>query len=226
MSRLIAIVPAAGSGSRMARAEPKQYLRLGSRTMLELTAEALAAEPRIERIVIVVAPDDDRWRQLDFPARTKVLTVGGASRAETVRNALVALAPAPEDWVLVHDAARPCLTPEELGCLIDTLADDPVGGLLAVPLADTLKRAEGGRVAATVDRSGLWRAATPQMFRSGVLARALQGDVGSITDEAAAIERAGHAPRLVEGAASNLKLTVPADEWLARAILQAQGRLR
>lgn len=209
----------------MALAAPKQYLKLGRLSVLELTAQALAAEPRIEQIMIVVAPGDERWRELDLPARVQVLALGGASRAETVRNAIAALAPAADDWLLVHDAARPCLGREELARLIDTLADDPVGGLLAVPLADTLKRAEAGRVAATLDRSGLWRAATPQMFRAGLLGAALAGDLEGVTDEAAAIERAGHAPRLVEGAASNLKLTVPADEWLARAILQAQGRL-
>ncbi|MEG1969985.1 MAG: 2-C-methyl-D-erythritol 4-phosphate cytidylyltransferase [Burkholderiaceae bacterium] len=204
---------------------PKQYLRLGAATMLELTAQALAQDPRIGRIAIVVAADDDRWRELSFPPQVEVLAVGGATRAETVRNGLAALGAQDHDWVLVHDAARPCLSRAELARLIDELVDDAVGGLLAVPLADTLKRGEGRRVAATIDRQGLWRAATPQMFRAGVLAQALAGDVAAITDEASAIERAGLAPRLVEGEATNLKVTLPADEALARAILQLQGRL-
>lgn len=209
----------------MGLATPKQYLRFGQLTMLEHTARALAAEPRIARIGVVVAPDDQAWRELRLPPQVSVLPVGGASRAESVRCGLATLAPAPDDWVLVHDAARPCLSPAELARLIDTLADDPVGGLLAVPLADTLKRGHDGRVAATLERSGLWRAATPQMFRAGLLAAALAGELAGLTDEAAAMERAGHAPRLVEGDASNLKVTLPADEWLARAILNAQGRL-
>lgn len=222
----LALIPAAGIGARMGLAQPKQYLKLGDFTMLELSAAALAADPRIEEILIVVAPGDEAWRDLDFPARARVLAVGGATRAESVRNGLAALQPADRDWVLVHDAARPCLSPAELARLIDELAEDETGGLLAVPLADTLKRAQAGRVDATIDRSGLWRAATPQMFRAGLLARALAGDLEGVTDEAAAIEALGLSPRLVEGEASNLKVTLPADEVLARAILQHQGRLK
>ncbi len=142
-----------------------------------------------------------------------------------MRNGLARLHASAEDWVLVHDAARPCLSAEDLAALIDTLWLDPVGGLLAVPLADTLKRAAGDRVGGTLPRESLWRAVTPQMFRAGLLARALEGDLGAITDEAAALERLGAAPRLVQGAASNIKLTQPGDELLARAVLQAQGRL-
>ncbi len=209
----------------MGLASPKQYLRLGGLTMLELTAQALAQDPRIEQIALVVAPDDERWRGLAFPPQVEVLPVGGASRAESVRNGLACLGLAASDWVLVHDAARPCLGRDELARLIDTLIDDAVGGLLAVRLADTLKRGEAGQVVATLDRSGLWRAATPQMFRAGLLADALAGEIAAITDEASAIEAAGLRPRLVEGEATNIKLTVPADEALARAILHLQGRL-
>lgn len=224
--RHLALIPAAGIGARMGLAQPKQYLKLGDFTMLELAAAALAADPRVEQILIVVARGDEAWRDLDFPARARVLAVGGATRAESVRNGLAALQPADRDWVLVHDAARPCLSPAELARLIDELAEDETGGLLAVPLADTLKRAQAGRVDATIDRSGLWRAATPQMFRAGLLARALAGELEGVTDEAAAIEALGLSPRLVEGEASNLKVTLPADEVLARAILQHQGRLK
>jgi 2-C-methyl-D-erythritol 4-phosphate cytidylyltransferase len=209
----------------MGLAVPKQYLRLGDRTLLELAAEALALDERVERVLVVVAPGDEAWRALHFGPRVQVVAAGGATRAETVRNGLARLHASAEDWVLVHDAARPCLSAEDLAALIDTLWLDPVGGLLAVPLADTLKRAAGDRVSGTLPRESLWRAVTPQMFRSGLLARALEGDLGAITDEAAALERLGAAPRLVQGAASNIKLTQPGDELLARAVLQAQGRL-
>ncbi|MGE5665130.1 MAG: 2-C-methyl-D-erythritol 4-phosphate cytidylyltransferase [Betaproteobacteria bacterium] len=212
-------------GARMGLAVPKQYLRLGGRTLLELAAEALTQDQRVERVLVVVAAADEAWRALRCAPGVQVVADGGATRAETVRNGLARLHAAPDDWVLVHDAARPCLSAEDLAALIDTLWLDPVGGLLAVPLADTLKRAAGERVAATLPRESLWRAATPQMFRAGLLARALSGDLEAITDEAAAVERLGEAPRLVEGASSNIKLTQPGDEILARAVLQAQGRL-
>jgi 2-C-methyl-D-erythritol 4-phosphate cytidylyltransferase len=209
----------------MGLATPKQYLRLGGRTLLELAAEALVLDARLERVLVVVAPGDEAWRGLAFAPRVQVVTAGGATRAETVRNGLARLHAAADDWVLVHDAARPCLSAEDLAALIDSLWLDPVGGLLAVPLADTLKRAAGERVAATLPREGLWRAATPQMFRAGLLTRALAGELAAITDEAAAVERLGESPRLVEGSATNLKLTQPGDEVLARAVLQSQGRL-
>lgn len=208
----------------MGLAVPKQYLRLGERTLLELAAEALTLDPRVERVLVVVAPGDEAWRALRFGPRVHVVAVGGATRAESVRNGLARLHAAPDDWVLVHDAARPCLSAGDLATLIDTLWLDPVGGLLGVPLADTLKRVAGQRVVATLPRESLWRAVTPQMFRAGLLAHALEGELAAITDEAAAVERLGEAPRLVEGAATNIKLTRPGDEVLARAVLQAQGR--
>lgn len=233
-ARLHALIPAAGSGRRLGGALPKQHQRLGTRTLLEHTIEALLAEPRLAQLLVVVAADDAQVAAFDFGPRLRVARVGGPTRAASVRAGLEALAAQPDvaadDWVLVHDAARPCLAAEELAQLIDTLQDDPVGGLLALPLADTLKRDDGRpapRVAATVDRGGLWRAATPQMFRCGLLRAALAAPgADQVTDEAAAVERLGHAPRLVAGRATNLKITTAGDLPLAGAILQLQGRLR
>jgi 2-C-methyl-D-erythritol 4-phosphate cytidylyltransferase len=229
-SHVFALVPAAGSGSRMGGEVPKQYAPLAGRTMLEHAIDALLADARIERVLVVVAPDDIRHRGLACEARVEFVAAGGASRAESVRNGLARLAmnASAEDWVLVHDAARPCLAREELTALIDALIDDPVGGLLAVPIADTIKREDQGRVAQTVERACLWRALTPQMFRLGVLDDAFERvrDPAAITDESSAVERIGHAPRLVPGRASNIKVTRPDDLPLAEAILRLQGRCR
>jgi len=210
---------------------PKQYQRLCGQTMLEHAVDALLAAPDVERVLVVVAPDDVAHRQLPGHARVEFAPVGGATRAASVRNGLrllrATLGVDDDDWVLVHDAARPCVAREELAHLIDSLADDPVGGLLALPVADTLKRASDGRVAETVDRGGLWRAVTPQMFRIGLLARALDeaGATGEqVTDESLAIEALRMRPRLVEGLATNIKVTVPSDWPLAEAILRGQGR--
>jgi len=227
--RLYALVPAAGSGSRFGANSPKQYTRLGRATMLEHALVALLAEPRIERALVVVAPDDRRIDAIVLDARVQVARVGGASRAASVRAGLQVLAAeaGDDDWVLVHDAARPCLSAADLAALIDALRDDPVGGLLAMPLSDTVKRGAGGRVAVTLERADLWRAATPQMFRIGLLRAALDapGALDAATDEASAAERAGHAPRLVACDCANLKVTRASDLPLARAILAAQGRL-
>src|SRR5262249_19570446 len=149
------------------------YFRLGGQTMLEHAVDALLAAPDLEQVLVVVAPDDVAHQQLPRRARLDFALVGGATRAASVRNGLRVLRTTrhiqDDDWVLVHDAARPCLARDELIHLIDTLLTDAVGGLLALPLADTLKRTQDGRVAQTVDRDGLWRAATPQMFRAGLL---------------------------------------------------------
>lgn len=229
-SHVFALVPAAGSGSRMGGEVPKQYAPLAGRTMLEHAIDALLADARIERVLVVVAPNDIRYRGLACEARVEFVAAGGANRAESVRNGLARLAmnASAEDWVLVHDAARPCLAREELTALIDALIDDPVGGLLAVPIADTIKREDQGRVAQTVERTCLWRALTPQMFRLGVLDDAFERvrDPAAITDESSAVERIGHAPRLVPGRASNIKVTRPDDLPLAEAILRLQGRCR
>jgi len=216
----------------MAGAEhPKQYLAIGARTMLEHSIDALRSDARVDRIYVVVAPTDIRWRELTVDnERVEFLPVGGGSRAESVRNGLVAIAArtADDDRILVHDAARPCLTEQQLARLIDEVGDDDSGGLLAIPLADTLKRGEEGRVGITLDRANLWCAQTPQLFRVGSLRAALldEADLAQITDEASALERTGHSPRLVTGAASNLKVTTTDDLVLAQAILAEQGRLQ
>jgi len=224
----VAVIPAAGSGSRFGGSTPKQYLDLRGRPLIAHSIDALAAEPRIERIVVVTSPDDDYWQRYDWThhgTRLRRLRCGGATRAESVRNGLAALAGeiAPQMLVLVHDAARPCLAPASVASLIDELVDDPVGGLLAIPVVDTLKRADDRqRVTATESRDGLWQAQTPQAFRFSLLCRALDEAGEAVTDEAGAVERLGLSPRLVRGDASNLKVTLPADIALARAILAAR----
>jgi 2-C-methyl-D-erythritol 4-phosphate cytidylyltransferase len=228
--RYIALIPAAGTGTRMGGSEiPKQYLKLGDRTMLEHSIDALLVDGRVDRVFVVVAPTDARWQELAVDEeRVEFLPVGGRSRAESVRNGLIAIAARTDDddRVLVHDAARPCLTEEQLARLIDEVNTDDSGGLLAIPLSDTLKRGEDGRVGITLERSGLWCAQTPQLFRVASLRAALsQGPLEDVTDEASAMERTGHAPRLVLGGAGNLKVTTHEDLLLARAILAEQGRL-
>ena len=222
-----AIVPAAGSGSRFGAEMPKQYLPLAGKPLLYHTLIALCRCEFIDRVWVVLSPDDEWWGRHDWTSLgSKLETVfcGGATRAQSVANGLAAAetAAADDDWVLVHDAARPCLSQAMLAALCDELADDPVGGLLAVPVADTLKRADAAqRVAATEPRDDLWQAQTPQMFRYGVLLRALAEHPG-VTDEAGAIEAAGLKPKLVRADASNLKVTYPADLRLAALILQEQ----
>ena len=226
MARAWAIVPAAGSGRRMGAGVAKQYLLLRGRPLLSFALEPLLRCRRIEAVVLVVAAGDEDWRG-SVPEGERVLAVtGGAERCHSVLNGLAQLADlaAPEDWVLVHDAARPCLSGAELDALFEELAGNPVGGLLAVALADTLKAAdENRRVMATLPREGLWRALTPQMFRYGLLHAALADAVAAgvlVTDEATAMERAGHRPALVAGRAANLKVTGPEDLLLAEAVLR------
>lgn len=207
---------------------PKQYLQLGARTLLEHSVRALMSDARVERVVVVVSPADQWAARLPLPAAVALVPKGGSSRAETVRNGLrwLTTSLAAEDRVLVHDAARPCLAACDLSALIDAAGAHEAGGLLAAPVADTLKRAEGGAVAGTVDRRGLWGAQTPQLFAFGILLRALDGEaeLDSITDECSAVERLGLRPRLVAAAAPNPKVTTPADLPLAEAVLKAQGR--
>ncbi len=225
-----ALIPAAGSGSRMGGTIEKQYLDLNAVPMIAHAMMVLARAPRITRIFVVLSPTDRRWNNYAWQGwedRIEVLRCGGETRAETVLNSLDAIAKicTPDDWVLVHDAARPCLPDEMLAKLLDEVADDPVGGLLAVPEADTLKRAaadpaSGARVEATVPRAGLWQAQTPQMFRHGILIRALRAAGSDTTDEASAIEQLGLQPRLVESDSRNLKVTYPQDLELAGLILR------
>jgi len=224
-----ALIPAAGSGSRMGGAIEKQYMDLNSVPMIAYAMMVLAREPRIEKLFVVLSPTDKRWNNYEWQGweeRIEVLRCGGATRAETVLNGLDAIAKVcdADDWVLVHDAARPCLPDELLGKLLDEVAEDPVGGLLAVPVADTLKRAaadtqSGPRAEATVPRAGLWQAQTPQMFRHATLTEALRAAGSDMTDEASAIERLGLQPRLIESDSRNLKVTYPQDLELAGLIL-------
>lgn len=226
--RYLALIPAAGVGARLGGDVPKQYAMLGTCTMLEHSIRAVLADARVDAVFVVVAPTDSRWQQLALnDDRVEFLPVGGASRAQSVLNGLIAIAArcADDDRVLVHDAARPCLTEAQLARLIDEVGDDDAGGLLAIPLNDTLKRGEDGRVGLTLDRASLWCAQTPQMFRAASLRAALSVDaLDGITDEASAMERQGHAPKLVTGGAGNLKITTAEDLVLARAILAEQGR--
>ena len=224
--RCHALVPCAGSGSRAGTAQPKQYQPLAGRPLVQHTLAALGAVARIDRLLVVVAPGDDTLRQPG--ARWQLADCGGATRAESVCNGLdhlLASGAAPQDWVLVHDAARCLLTPALVDALIDACLPDAVGGLLALPLPDTLKMEDAqGRSAATVERAGKWLAQTPQMFRLGALhdalaAHAARGFAG-ITDEASAIEAAGLRPLLVCGSAHNVKVTYPEDFALAEAVLR------
>jgi 2-C-methyl-D-erythritol 4-phosphate cytidylyltransferase len=227
VSRYFALVPAAGSGSRFGSSIPKQYLPLAGRPLLHHTLRRLAAEPRIEQVFVVLAPSDADFRTIDWSglaARIQPLYCGGDTRAASVYNGLVAARDAigGDDWVLVHDAARPCLSAEALGRLIGEVGDDAAGGLLAVPVADTLKRADGDtRVETTERREGLWQAQTPQMFRYGALVEALgRSGAATVTDEASAVERLGLKPRLVLGDVRNFKITYAQDLELAEVILR------
>ena len=227
MPNFFAIVPAAGSGARFGAPSPKQYLPLLGKPLLYHTLHALCCAPSLVRVTVVLSPDDDYWPQYDWSVlggKLDTVFSGGATRALSVRAGLAALATAAadDDWVLVHDAARPCLTEQQIETMIHELADDPVGGLLAVPVADTLKRADAAqRVAVTVARDGLWQAQTPQMFRYGLLTQAL-AQFPEVTDEAGAVEALGKQAKLVRGSAANLKVTFPADLALAEIILRGR----
>jgi len=223
-ARFFGLVPAAGSGSRFGIAGPKQYSRLAGKSMLRHSVESLLAAPEVQTVFVVLAPGDEEFRKIDWKgidARVAPLYCGGASRRDSVLNGLVAAASAvdPDDWMLVHDAARPCLGPAELRRLIDAVGGDEVGGILAIPVADTLKRGdEDGRIVETEPRDHLWQAQTPQMFRHGTLLHALRG-TGPVTDEASAVEALGYKPRLVEGSTTNLKVTFASDLQIAEGLL-------
>ena len=232
-----AVIPAAGTGSRFGAGMPKQYLPLNGAPLIQHTLQALLSDARIAQVVVVLSPDDTHWHEACLPTgaagRVRVVHTGGATRADSVVNGIKWLQSNldvnQEDWVLVHDAARPCLMTTQLADLIDALADDPVGGLLAIPVADTLKRGDtAARVMATVDRQQLWQAQTPQMFRLGLLQLALTAALAdpetaaAVTDEASAIEMLGHQPRLVPGAYDNFKVTWPGDFALAERLLSTR----
>jgi len=230
-ARRWAVVPAAGRGERFGGSSPKQYVTLDGRPMLSWTLSALLAEPSIAGVMVAIAQSDRRWYRLAESKDPRVgCCLGGASRAESVALALQALGPlaSGEDWVLVHDAARPCLAREDLRALLRAIERDPVGGLLAHPASDTLKRAdEEGRAEETLPREGIWRAQTPQAFRYGLLCRSLalcreRGRM--VTDEASAVEAMGLRPRLVRGRGDNLKVTSREDLSMAEAVLRARSR--
>jgi len=222
------VVPAAGTGSRMAAGLPKQYLRVAGKTLLEHSLDALLASGRIAGVVVALHPADERAARLPVFAHPRVRrVVGGEQRSDSVQAALAALLAqgGPRDWVLVHDAARPCLQQGDLALLIERVLDSGTGGILAEAIVDTVKEAtSGGLVLRTVDRSRLWRAQTPQMFRLGELHAALadaRAQGRSITDEASAMELAGHPVQLVQGSPRNIKVTLPGDLQLAAWYLGA-----
>jgi 2-C-methyl-D-erythritol 4-phosphate cytidylyltransferase len=225
MPKVFALVLAAGQGTRIGDAVPKQYLPLAGKPMMFHSIEAIAAVSRVDRVFVVLSPLDRHWGEHDWsalPDKVEAAFCGGAHRAESVMNALkhIAERAARDDWVLVHDAARPCIGTELVEQFLDEIGDDPVGGLLAMPLADTLKRAEEGqRVAETIPREGLWRAQTPQLFRYALLFRGLERKPAA-TDEAEAVETLGQAPRLAQGDSTNIKVTFADDLALAEMILR------
>lgn len=226
-----AVIPAAGRGSRMGGERPKQYLTLAGKTVIEHVLDRFRAHPAIRGIVVALAAGDPWRERLAGDGDRPVFTVtGGAERHHSVLNALHhlhAFAHA-DDWVLVHDAARPCLRASDIDRLIDELRDHPVGGLLGVPVADTLKRVDHNRdVIATLSRDNIWCASTPQMFRLGELTAAIERAIRenvAITDEAGAIERTARMPRMIPGSADNIKITRPADLALAEQFLRHQAR--
>ena len=222
-----ALIPAAGSGTRLAAELPKQYVALAGHPMLWHAVRAVCVPP-VEKVFLVLAPHDTHFSSQDWTAfggRLVPLYCGGPSRHESVYNGLVATRGAWEadDWILVHDAARPCLPAQCLERLLAEGAADEVGAILAVPVPDTVKRAAHNRIVSTEDRSQLWLAQTPQMFRAGLLLRALAGARGGVTDEASAVERMGLKPKVVAGSRENMKVTWPEDLAMAEALLRQRA---
>ena len=223
----IALIPAAGIGARFGADKPKQYVEIGGKTVLEYTVCIFQNHPSIDMTVVVVSPEDvlaDGF-QTAF-AGVEVWKIGGRTRAETVRNGVAKLLEtglaAETDNILVHDAARCCLPSEALTRLIEQAGNVEQGGILAIPVADTIKRAEGGQISATVERTSLWQAQTPQLFQAGLLHRALAAENSDgVTDEASAVEKLGIRPLLVQGDVRNLKLTQPQDAYIVRLLLDA-----
>lgn len=224
--RNIALIPAAGVGARFGAGKPKQYVEINGKTVLQHTIEIFEQHSRIDLIAVILSLEDSVF-QTALSEKVRVFRVGGASRAETVRNGVSvlleqSLAEA-QDNILVHDAARCCLPAEALTRLLDEAGENDEGGILAVPVADTLKRSDGSHhIDETVARAGLWQAQTPQLFQTALLHRALSvDDLSEITDEASAVEKLGIRPRLVPGDTRNLKLTLPQDEYIVRLLLKA-----
>lgn len=231
--RYWAVVPAAGVGARMGANKPKQYLSLAGRTVLEWTLEKLAAQRQLSGLVVALAPEDREWDALHFDCALPLWRAdGGPERSHSVLNALNLLAGLADsdDWVLVHDAARPCVRNSDIDRLMESAVRHGVGGLLATPVRDTMKRCDSsGAVIATVSREQLWHALTPQMFRLGTLRKSLADAIAdgvAVTDEASAMEHARLMPRVVPGHSDNIKITRPEDLILAQFYLQQQGALQ
>ena len=227
-ARIWALIPCAGNGTRAGTMLPKQYQHVAGRAMVLHTLAAFEAVPRIASTLVVVAQGEEFFTGLDAPPSDKWSHVacGGSTRALSVANGLLALqqnGANAEDWVLVHDAARCLVTAELINRLIDACLDDAVGGLLAHPVSDTLKLGVGDRVSATQDRARHWLAQTPQMFRIGILQRALHVADERVTDESSAVEALGLSPKLVNGSTANFKVTYPEDFALAQAILAGRA---
>ena len=226
-SNIWAVVPAAGVGKRMQADKPKQYLPLAGRTVLEQTLLRLIEADVFSAVAVSISVEDPFWPKLDISSHKKIITAaGGKERADSVLSALKALRQraSDSDWVLVHDAARPCLTCADIHLLIDELKEDEVGGILALSSHDTLKNIDGDKITKTIDRSLIWRALTPQMFRYGMLKQALEEAEGNpvITDEASALEIQGLQPKIVEGRPDNIKITRPEDLALAQFYMEQQ----
>ena len=228
-----AVIPAAGVGKRMGAGIPKQYLPLAGKTVLERTLDVFVTHPDISGIIVAVTDGDPYWQDIagHYQAINKPLLVasGGEERCHSVLNALTELSAQIEEhhWVLVHDAARPCLPASDIDRLINELVDSDCGGLLGLPMADTVKRCNSDReVLETVDRSELWRALTPQMFPLGLLKKALEDAINNkalVTDEASAVEQQGLKPKMVEGQPGNIKITHPGDLHLAEQFFHASS---
>ncbi|MCX7068625.1 MAG: 2-C-methyl-D-erythritol 4-phosphate cytidylyltransferase [Methylococcales bacterium] len=225
--KIWAVVPAAGVGKRMNADRPKQYLHLAGKTVIEHTLSRLLQAEVFAAVAVAISEEDPYWSELSIANHEKIITAaGGKERADSVLSGLHAIRTqaTDDDWVLVHDAARPCITRADIHHLIDSLINDEVGGILALPCADTLKNVQGKNILGTVDRSVIWRALTPQMFRYGTLKTALEHAVGNpvITDEASALELQGLQPKIVEGRPDNIKITRPEDLALAQFFMAQQ----
>lgn len=232
-SRFWSVVPAAGVGSRMGAAVPKQYLSLHGKTVIEHTLSRLSTHPQMSGVVVAISAGDEHWQDLDLSMYNNIhVANGGAERCHSVLNGLQLLSGIADadDWVLVHDAARPCIHHDDISKMIDALKDHLVGGLLGLPVADTMKRTScEDDVLETVSRENLWRALTPQMFRLGQLKQALQtalDDDFLVTDDASAIEHIGLKPRMIAGRGDNIKITRPEDLSLVEMFLAQQEKVQ
>jgi 2-C-methyl-D-erythritol 4-phosphate cytidylyltransferase len=223
-----AVVPAAGVGKRMNADRPKQYLELAGKSVIEHTLLRLLSAGFFTAIAVAISEEDPYWHGLEVSVHDKIITAaGGKERADSVLSALKSIRAlaSDDDWVLVHDAARPCITASDINHLIDSLQKDEVGGILALSSHDTLKNVQGNSIAGTLDRTHIWRALTPQMFRYSLLKSALEAAEGNpaVTDEASALELQGLQPKIVEGRPDNIKITRPEDLALAHFYMERQN---